>query len=257
MVDGAPRAKRGVGQGDCWRAVREDPARELKRLRAENERLRHELAAGRANLQELWQALALIRDAIEGLAPVGAMRSSEAVMGAQGPEPPYEAEELIRGIQAIAAERAGEGRHYGRSSHLPRPRCNARGVARGGDRQRRRRRDRHGDLQRSTRRAEGQNLRSGFGVEQAKLIRAFRFAGRNPISTGSRAGKRIPLLRMCPACPRSPRGGAALRDHASCPQCRSRPGSRRSVQRSSVIERDQAAHQSTHGKHSKRAAIDA
>ena len=66
---------------------REDPAREMKRLRAENERMLHELAAGRANLQELWQALALIRDAIEEPAPVGAMRSSEAVMAENGPEP--------------------------------------------------------------------------------------------------------------------------------------------------------------------------
>ena len=85
----------------------EDPNRELKRLRAENERLRHELAAGRANLHDLWAALALIRDAIEELAPVGAMRSSEAVMGAQGPESHHHAEELIRGIRAIAAERSG------------------------------------------------------------------------------------------------------------------------------------------------------
>jgi hypothetical protein len=82
-----------------------ETARELKRLRAENERMRHELAAGRANLHELWAALALIRQAIEELAPVGAMRSSETVMGADGPEPYQEAEELIRGIQAIVADR--------------------------------------------------------------------------------------------------------------------------------------------------------
>ena len=69
--------------------------------------MRHELAVGRANLQELWQALTLIRDAIEELAPVGAMRSSEAAMGAHGPEPHHEAEEMIRGIQAIVAERSG------------------------------------------------------------------------------------------------------------------------------------------------------
>ena len=84
-----------------------DTDREVKRLRADNERLRHELAASRANLQALWQALALIRDAIEELAPIGAMRSSEAVMGASGPEPHHEAEELIRGIQAIVADRCG------------------------------------------------------------------------------------------------------------------------------------------------------
>ena len=84
----------------------EAPERELKRLRAENERLRHELAAGRANLHELWSAMALIREAIEELAPVGAMRSSEAVLATHGPEPHHEAEDLIRGIRAIAAERS-------------------------------------------------------------------------------------------------------------------------------------------------------
>ena len=87
--------------------VAEDKERELKRLRAENERLRHELAAGRANLHALWSALALIREAIEELAPAGAMRSSEVLMGSHGPEPHQEAEMLIRGIQAIAADRRG------------------------------------------------------------------------------------------------------------------------------------------------------
>ena len=81
--------------------------RELQRLRAENERLRHQLAVGRENRRELWAALALIRDAIEELAPVGAMRSSEAVLAAHGPEPQHEAAELVRGIQAIAEGREG------------------------------------------------------------------------------------------------------------------------------------------------------
>ena len=89
---------------------REDPARELKRLRAENERLRHELAAGRANLQELWQAAGADPRCDRVIGIGRCMRSSEAVMGARGPEPHHEAEEIIRGIQAIVAERVGEGR---------------------------------------------------------------------------------------------------------------------------------------------------
>ena len=36
---------------------------------------------------------------------VGAMWSSEAVLAIHGPEPHHEAEDLIRGIQAIAAQR--------------------------------------------------------------------------------------------------------------------------------------------------------
>lgn len=84
---------------------REDPARELRRLRVENERMRHELAAGRANLHQPWAALALILNAVEELAPVGATRSSEAVLATHGPEPHHEEVDLIRGIQAIAAER--------------------------------------------------------------------------------------------------------------------------------------------------------
>jgi uncharacterized protein involved in type VI secretion and phage assembly len=98
----------------------EDPNRELKRLRAENERMRHELAVGRANLRELWQALTLIRDAIEELAPVGAMRSSEAVMGAHGPEPQHD---VARQLELDARDNQGDSkpqwRCHGRLHQLP------------------------------------------------------------------------------------------------------------------------------------------
>ena len=67
--------------------------------------MRHELAAGRANLHQPWAALAVILNAVEELAPVGATRSSEAVLATHGPEPHHEEVDLIRGIQAIAAER--------------------------------------------------------------------------------------------------------------------------------------------------------
>jgi hypothetical protein len=73
-----------------------------RRTRADLERL---IEIGAQNRRDLWAALALIRKAIETLAPVGAMRSSEAVMGQDGPEPHHEAVELIRGIQAIAGRR--------------------------------------------------------------------------------------------------------------------------------------------------------
>lgn len=55
------------------------------------------------NLREAWSALAMIRDAIETLGPVGAMRSSEAVCCLTAPTFNAEAEEIIRGIQAIRA----------------------------------------------------------------------------------------------------------------------------------------------------------
>jgi hypothetical protein len=77
---------------------------ERRRTRAE---LEHEIEVGTTNIRALWAALALIREAIEALAPVGAMRSSEAVMGQDGPEPHHEAAELVRGIQAIAEGSGG------------------------------------------------------------------------------------------------------------------------------------------------------
>ena len=80
---------------------------ELQRLRGEIERLRRVLAVGRENRRDLWAALALIREAVEAMVPVGAMRSSEAVMDQDGPEPQQKAPELVRGIQAIADARRG------------------------------------------------------------------------------------------------------------------------------------------------------
>jgi hypothetical protein len=61
-----------------------DATRELQRLRGEIERLRRMIAVGRANRRDLWAALALIREAVEAMAPVGAMRSGEAVTGRTG-----------------------------------------------------------------------------------------------------------------------------------------------------------------------------
>lgn len=46
----------------------------------------------------------MIREAVETLGPPGAMRSEEAVLATLGPEPVHEAEAIIEGIQAIAAQ---------------------------------------------------------------------------------------------------------------------------------------------------------
>ena len=54
------------------------------------------MAVCRENRRDLWAAMALIREVIEELAPVGAMRSREAVVAAHGPEP-QQAAELVPG----------------------------------------------------------------------------------------------------------------------------------------------------------------
>lgn len=61
----------------------------------------HLYAITQDNNRALWRALAMIRDAIEELGPVGVMRSSEVVACLDGPTPEMEAEEIIRGIQRI------------------------------------------------------------------------------------------------------------------------------------------------------------
>jgi hypothetical protein len=68
-----------------------------------DERLRESEAMWRDNLQTAWAALRMIREAVETLAPPGALRSEEAVLGTLGPEPTHEAQAIIEGIQAIAA----------------------------------------------------------------------------------------------------------------------------------------------------------
>ena len=70
---------------------------ELARARAEAEQARE-------NLRSAWTALRMIREAVETLGPPGAMRSEEAVLATLGPEPTDEAEAIIEGIKAIAAE---------------------------------------------------------------------------------------------------------------------------------------------------------
>lgn len=65
-----------------------------------------------SNFQSAWQALAMVREAIETLGPVGVLPSGEAVMGQIGPEPVHGAEALVEGVRKIAAER-DEARRLG------------------------------------------------------------------------------------------------------------------------------------------------
>lgn len=54
------------------------------------------------NVREAWVALAMIREAIELLGPVGALKASEHL---DGPTFMHEAEALVAGIQRIASHR--------------------------------------------------------------------------------------------------------------------------------------------------------
>ena len=69
------------------------------------ERARAELAEDAAKVvtQEGWEALRMIRDAVEELGPPGAIRSEEAVLKTLGPEMRHEAQAIVEGIQALAA----------------------------------------------------------------------------------------------------------------------------------------------------------
>lgn len=58
-----------------------------------------ELAMLRQNLQEAWSALAMIREAVETLAPCGAVK---AALYLDGPTFMHESDALVLGIRAIA-----------------------------------------------------------------------------------------------------------------------------------------------------------
>jgi hypothetical protein len=53
-----------------------------------------------ANLREAWAALAMIRETVETLGPVGAMKASEHL---DGPTFMHEAEAIVEGIRKLAA----------------------------------------------------------------------------------------------------------------------------------------------------------
>jgi Restriction alleviation protein Lar len=64
-------------------------------------------AAARANLQEAWSALAMIRETIETLAPSGSVKAAEHL---DGPTFMHEAEALVAGILALSSARSTEGK---------------------------------------------------------------------------------------------------------------------------------------------------
>jgi hypothetical protein len=78
----------------------------INRLTEENERLRvaqaqsREYEAARANLREAWDALAMIRETVETLAPSGSVKAAEHL---DGPTLVHEADSLVAGIMAIAS----------------------------------------------------------------------------------------------------------------------------------------------------------
>lgn len=59
-------------------------------------------AAARANLQEAWSAMAMIRETVETLGPSGAVPAAEHLAG---PTFMHEAEAIVNGIQALALSR--------------------------------------------------------------------------------------------------------------------------------------------------------
>ena len=69
--------------------------------------MRQVVAVGRENRRDLWAALALIREAVEAMAPVGALREPRSRHGPGRARTAASAAELVRGIQAIANARRG------------------------------------------------------------------------------------------------------------------------------------------------------
>lgn len=59
--------------------------------------------AARENLREAWAALAMIRETVETLGPVGAMKASEHL---DGPTFMHEADEIVAGIKTLASPSA-------------------------------------------------------------------------------------------------------------------------------------------------------
>lgn len=81
-------------------------ARDHARLKAELAYQRKAQAAAQANIQSAWISLAMVRDAIETVGPVGVLPSQEAVLKLHGPEFEHEAGVLVDGVRTIAAREA-------------------------------------------------------------------------------------------------------------------------------------------------------
>jgi hypothetical protein len=69
------------------------------------------LEIARDNAANGWAALAMIREAIETLGPVGALPSGEHVVAIYGPEPVHEAEAIVVALRRILDPDASEVEH--------------------------------------------------------------------------------------------------------------------------------------------------
>lgn len=97
-----------VGDGKWWvrNAVEFDDGRFEPLALPVSPPARGEAEAFRNNLREAWAALAMIRDTVETLGPVGAMKASEHL---DGPTFMHEADKIVRGIRALSpATSAGQ-----------------------------------------------------------------------------------------------------------------------------------------------------
>jgi hypothetical protein len=57
-----------------------------------------------ANYRQAWQALAMIREAVETLGPSGAVMSPDGVLRKYGPEPIHEAQAIVDALTVILGD---------------------------------------------------------------------------------------------------------------------------------------------------------
>jgi hypothetical protein len=66
-----------------------------------------ELDSALENYRNAWQALRMIREAVEMLGPPGILASEEAVLTLYGPEPVHEAQAIVEALTKMLARPAG------------------------------------------------------------------------------------------------------------------------------------------------------
>jgi hypothetical protein len=67
------------------------------------------------NYRNAWQALRMIREAVETLGPPGVLPSEEAVLALYGPEPIHEAQAIVDALTKLLGKEKGSGRRLGAS----------------------------------------------------------------------------------------------------------------------------------------------
>jgi hypothetical protein len=63
------------------------------------------------NYRNAWQALGMIREAIETLGPPGALLSRDGVLRTYGPEPIHEGQAIVDALTEMPADRNRGGEH--------------------------------------------------------------------------------------------------------------------------------------------------